>query len=126
MLQLSGKNLKASDFTIKDTDVFLNNCNKNPGMLLIFADFCGHCHRFAPIFNKIANSIGDDFCCASIESAELKDYKLSSALDFQGYPTIKFFDQSGKIIGEYKKERTRNAILNEICQVYHHCQKYHN
>ena len=124
MLQLSGKILSSHDFTIKGSDVYVNKCDGNPGILLILADFCGHCHRFAPTFNEIADSIGKDFCCASIESEQLNE-QLSSALKFQGFPTIKFFDQSGKIIGEYNKERNKETILKEICQVYHHCISKH-
>jgi thiol-disulfide isomerase/thioredoxin len=124
MLQLSGKILKASDFTIQGSNVFLNKCDGNPGMLLIWGDFCSHCHRFSGTFNEIADTIGKDYCCASIESEELND-QLSSALKFQGFPTIKFFDQSGKIIGEYNKERNKDIILKEICQVYHHCIENH-
>ena len=120
MLQLSGKILSSRDFTIKGSDVYVNKYDGNPGMLLIHATYCGHCTRFAPTFNEIANSIGKDFCCASIESEQLNK-QLSSALKFQGFPTIKFFDQSGKIIGEYNKERNKETILNEICQIYHHC-----
>jgi thiol-disulfide isomerase/thioredoxin len=124
MLQLSGKILKASDFTIKGSDVYVNKCDGNPGMLLIFAEWCHHCHKFASTFNEISDSIGKDFCCASIESEELQE-PLSSALKFQGFPTIKFFDQNGKIIGDYNKERNKETVLNEICQVYHHCITKH-
>lgn len=120
MLQLNGLILKSSDFTIKGSDVYLNKCGGKPGMLLIWGDFCGHCHRFAPTFNEISNSIGRSFCCASIESEQLHE-PLSSALKFQGFPTIKFFDQSGRIIGEYNKERKKETILTDICQIYHHC-----
>ena len=121
---LSGKILKASDFTIKGSEVYVNKCDGNPGMLLIHGFFCSHCTRFAPTFNEITDSIWQDFCCVSIESEQLND-QLSSALKFQGFPTIKFFDQSGKIIGEYNKERNKETILTEICQVYHHCISKH-
>ena len=124
MLQLNGLILKSSDFTIKGSDVYLNQCGGKPGMLLIHADFCGHCHRFAPTFNEISNSIGRAFCCASIESEQLHE-PLSSALKFQGFPTIKFFDQSGKIMGDYTGDRTKAALVKHICQVFHHCIKFH-
>ena len=124
MLQLSGNILKASDFTIKGSEVYVNKCDGNPGMLLIHATWCNHCVKFASTFNEIADSIGKDFCCTSIESEELND-QLSSALSFQGFPTIKFFDQDGKLIGDYNKERNKETILTEICQVYHHCITKH-
>lgn len=124
MVQLSGKILKANDFTIQGSNVYVNKCDGNSGMLLIHATWCNHCVKFSSTFNEIADTIGKDYCCTSIESEELND-QLSSALKFQGFPTIKFFDQSGKIIAEYNKERNKETLLNEICQVYFHCQKFH-
>jgi thiol-disulfide isomerase/thioredoxin len=120
MSQLSGKILKTRDFAIKGSDVYINKCDGKPGMLLIHAKWCHHCVKFISTFNEIADTIGKDFCCASIESEQLND-KLSNVLKIQGFPTIKFFDQKGKIIGEYNKERNKQTILTEICKVYHHC-----
>ena len=127
-MQPNGVILTARDFKIANKDVYINNrlTNKNPGMLLIWGDFCGHCHRFMPTFNEIADIIGSDFCCASIESKELKgSSELSSALNFGGFPTIKFFDQSGLIMAQYDGDRSTQSILDKICKVYHHCVKYH-
>jgi thiol-disulfide isomerase/thioredoxin len=123
-----GISLKASDFQISGNNVFINKSKiKNkPGMLLIYATWCGHCHRFLPTFNDIHRRIGNDFCCASIESEELdgKD-RLVSALNFQGYPTICFFDQHGLIVEQYNGKRDTGSILNQVCEVYHHCVTRH-
>ena len=40
-------------------------------------------------------------------------------------PTIKFFDQSGKIIGEYQGDRSKGDLLKQVCKTYHHCVRYH-
>jgi thioredoxin-related protein len=122
MLNLKGTILKANDFTIKGSNVFVKKCKNKLGMLLIAADFCGHCHRFVDTFNEIYDIVGKDFCMTSIENEELQKLpSLSKSLNFQGFPTIKFFNQSGQIIGEYNKERNKESILQEICKVYHHC-----
>jgi thiol-disulfide isomerase/thioredoxin len=124
----NGVILKASDFQIRGNNVFISQdkTRKKPGMLLIYATWCGHCHRFLPVFNDIYRRIGNDFCCVSIESEELngKD-KLTSALNFQGYPTICFFDQYGLILDQYEGKRDTTSMLNEICKVYHHCVTRH-
>jgi thiol-disulfide isomerase/thioredoxin len=124
MSQPHGTILKASDFQVKGKKVFINpNKTKGvPGMLLIWGDFCGHCHRFLPTFNDVADNIGKDFCCASIESEELKGQDaLTAALDFQGFPTICFFNQDGMIMGQYNGNRDKASILDTICKTYHHC-----
>jgi thiol-disulfide isomerase/thioredoxin len=120
--------LKARDFQISNNKVYINpnKTDGNPGMLLIHATWCGHCKHFMPTFNEIATKIGSDFCCASIESEELKGQDtLTSALDFQGFPTICFFDQNGMIIAQYDGGRSADAILDQICKVYHHCINHH-
>ena len=126
MSEIKGVILKNNDFTSNLNGVYVNQnkINKNPGMLLIWGDFCSHCHRFIPTFNELCNSIGNDFTCTSIESVEITD-DLKNKLSFRGFPTIKFFDQSGRIIGDYNGSREKGDILEHICNVYHHCYYNH-
>lgn len=124
MHKVSGLSLKTSDFQISGADVYIKTSRKVPGMLLIFADWCGHCKRFLPTFNEIADRIGKDFICSSIESADLDGAdQLVSALNFRGYPTICFFDQNGKITQQYDGLRDTQSMLNAICKLYHKCYK---
>ena len=122
-----GKQLKSIDFNVNNNGVYVNSrkTNGKAGLLLIYADWCGHCQRFKPTFTEIASILGNDFPCTSIEDSELNGDKLRTALDFKGYPTIKFFDQSGKIIGEYQGDRSKGDLLKQVCKTYHHCVRYH-
>lgn len=121
---MQGITLDSKDFKIKDNGVYVTSNNNKPGLLLIHAEWCGHCKRFKPTFNKIASQLGKDFPCMSIEDSDMTD-TLKSSLQFGGYPTIKFFDQRGKIISDYNGDRSESDILTHICQVYHHCMKFH-
>lgn len=125
---MEGQKINSSHLKVVNGQVFIDpNVSKgNPGMLLIYATWCGHCQKFKPTFNELCKQLGNDFPCTSIEDADLTDDSIKSALDFRGFPTIKFFDQSGRIIGEYNKgDRSKDALLNHICELYHHCVKYH-
>jgi thiol-disulfide isomerase/thioredoxin len=118
-------NLKAKDFKITKESVFIKG-NGNPGLLLIHASWCGHCKNFVPTYQSLCkklNKKGDNFPCLAIESEELKQDKgtLSNALGVEGFPTLKFFDQYGKIIGDYNGNRQEKDLLATICKVYHHC-----
>lgn len=117
-----GTILKARDFQIRNGKAIINpqSINNKPGMLLIRADWCGHCTRFISTFNEIHRSIGYDFTCASIENEDVSE-SLSSALGIKGFPTIKFFDQRGSIIAEYNGDRSKSDILDHVCKVYHKC-----
>jgi hypothetical protein len=75
-----------------------------------------------PTFQKLAAKLGSSYPCVAIEHSELaENNRLSTALDFSGFPTIKFFDQSGRIIGEYSGNRSESDLLQHICKMYHHC-----
>lgn len=124
-------NLTPKDF-YRDAngDLFIKNSSGNPGILLIHATWCGHCKRFIPVYQSLCRKLNrknmDDFPCVAIEDADLSEKpELVKALNFIGYPTIKFFDQYGKIIGNYEGERGEKQILDTICKVYHHCITQH-
>lgn len=127
-MKLQGIKLTANDFISNSDGVYINTniTKKNPGMLFVFASWCGHCHKFMPIFNELQQQLGSDFPLVSLEDTELKkNTKLSNSLDVQGFPTIKFFDQRGKIVSDYNKNRDKESILEHICKIYHHCINYH-
>ena len=127
-MDIKGIHLSRNDFIIVgNTAVLKTNVTKSlPGMLLIYADWCGHCTRFKPVFNKLCSAVGRDFVCASIENEKLEQSpKLSSALNFSGFPTIKFFDDKGNIVGDYpSSNREFDAVLGYIQKFKIHNQ-YH-
>lgn len=129
---MSINNLSISHFKINNGTVFINPriMKGNPGMLLAHATWCGHCKRFMPTYQNMCkqlNQAGDAFNCLAIESEEFKkdSGKLSEALGIEGYPTMFWVAQDGKIIGQYQGQRDANSILTEVCSVYHHCIQYH-
>ena len=118
-------NLDTNDFNILPDGVYINKniTNSKPSILLIHANFCSHCKRFIPTFQKLSatmNKNGPVFPCVAIEQNDISD-ALGKALNFQGFPTIKFVDQYGKIIGDYNGSREMSSLLTETCNVYHHC-----
>ena len=75
MTNIKGVILKEKDFSNNLNGLYINvnKINKNPGMLLIHATWCGHCVRFLPTFNELCDHVGKDFTCTSIESEEITD-----------------------------------------------------
>ena len=61
------------------------------------------------------------------ENDELKkdNGAVSNALNIEGFPTLNWVDQNGKVLGQYKGDRDPNSILTQVCDVYHHCIQYH-
>lgn len=110
------KKVTAKNFTNSGN---LKNVNKH-GMLLIYADWCGHCRRFTPEYEDIDRLTGNDYLCLKIQDIDLTP-ELSKKLNVMGFPTIKFFDKNGVIIGDFNGERTTDNILGHICKTYHYC-----
>lgn len=129
----SVKQLTVNDFYIKDNNVYLTKdaFTEEPGILFVWATWCGHCVAFKPTFETIANKLStakDTFQFVALESTEFdseKGQKLSDAMKITGYPTL-LWCMNNKIIGQYSGARTEKDILNNICDMYHHCIKYHS
>lgn len=129
---MSVQDLTIDNFKVINNKVFINPriMNGNPGIILIHAHWCNHCTKFKPTYQKIAaqlNQAGDSFACLAIESEELKkdNGAVSNALNIEGFPTLNWVDQNGKVLGQYKGDRDPNSILTQVCDVYHHCIQYH-
>ncbi|NDD83502.1 hypothetical protein EBZ38_04360 [bacterium] len=121
---VEGITLYGRDFTVSGNKVFISNqiTQNAPGMLFIWASWCGHCTNFIPIFNSIEKKLGHKFTMLNIEDQELKkNPELARALNVQGYPTIKYFDQYNEIQADYVGERDEMSVLNSICKIYHFC-----
>lgn len=119
------KNLTATDLKIVGKDVYVNSSiiNKNAGFLLIHGDFCHHCKTFIPTYQKLNQKLNDttiNFPLLAIESKEIND-KLMNVLNFAGYPTIKVFNKSGLIIGDYNEKRDYETLKKNVCKIYHYC-----
>lgn len=123
--------LKSKDFSVNSNkEVYIKNSSITgvPGILLVHASWCGHCVRFKPVFKELAARLGNNFKCAEIENANLEgNDSLRSGLQIKYFPTLKFFDQNGKIIGTYDDSNGRELvdIMKYICDMYHHCIMYH-
>jgi thiol-disulfide isomerase/thioredoxin len=121
-------NLTHKDIVVHNGDVYVNNPSKLPGIILNWAHWCGHCTHFKSTYVDICTKLNGNgivrYPCIAIESEELKKIpNVLESLDIKGYPTIKFFDQSGKIIGDFTGKRDKSVILSTICDVFHQCVK---
>lgn len=92
------------------------------GILLVKATWCGHCTRFLPDFKRLDAILGSNYKVAMIDDKNLGNYK--QALNIKGFPTLLFFDKSGKIINTFPDTMKRdiNNILKYICSIQNHCK----
>lgn len=116
------KDLKNNDLVIKNKKVYVKSgvTNGKPGMLLVWADWCPHCHRFMPTYKQMSQKLHSQFPCLLIENSELNS-QISESLSLTSFPSIYFFDKSGQIIEKYTNTRDQNIMLAHVCKIYHRC-----
>ena len=101
---------------------FSNNNKLAPGpgkcaLVFFYADWCGHCQRFKPEWNKFKNQMNNKKIngkvlvimeCSSDEEDLMKEY------DINGYPTLKLLDANGREIKEFSDQRNSANLKNFV------------
>lgn len=79
-------------------------------LVLVYADWCGHCQRFKPMMEQLENIPGRTIQTARIRDDMFPKSSISSA-KIEGYPTLMLVEKSGKV-ASFKNENgeVTNAI----------------
>ena len=82
----------------------------NPSIILFYADWCGYCQTFMPIWNKFKTKIKiKNYNIIEIESKN----SFTNRINFlQGYPTIYYINKSKTI--EYNDGRDLHSLIKFI------------
>ena len=91
-----------------------------PIMMMIYAEWCGHCKTTRPEFQKAADNMKDVFFCvvhsdSKRPSVEALMRKMDTIYPVKGYPTILMITRGGSKMpyeGERKAEAFQRAALN--------------
>lgn len=96
-----------------------------PGILLIMADWCGHCTRFKPTYGNVAAAFDSMIPFYYIKDSDLssddpkKDAFLKSvreSLNVRGFPTLKYIHHDGTVGKDYEGGREAKAFMENIYQ----------
>uniref|UniRef100_A0A6C0JIW0 Thioredoxin domain-containing protein n=1 Tax=viral metagenome TaxID=1070528 RepID=A0A6C0JIW0_9ZZZZ len=107
--------MENSELSPADFSEVLNNKNGKT-MLLVYADWCGHCKSLKPIWSEASSEVNKDNqkmymvnCGGDSEDEKkiMKDYSID------GFPTILIFN-NGTYEKTYTGERTKEGLMNEI------------
>lgn len=81
-------------------------------LILVYADWCGHCHKYMPAFDKLINTPGRTANIAKVHHDMLENVPAIKDARIQGYPSVIRVEPSGKITN-YKvpgSSETTNAM----------------
>jgi thiol-disulfide isomerase/thioredoxin len=93
-------------------DKFLNMIKSGRTIIvLVYANWCGHCHTFKPIFDKAANA-GNTNVAAAVESEALStiNASLPKPISVEGYPTVIAIGDKGNQMMEMNTPRGPDAV----------------
>ncbi len=95
---------------------------------LFYANWCGHCVRFKPEWDKLKQKINESNGKFGENKITIKEYEDSSApkdvariggKEIRGYPTVKIaVSQNGKTVEyEYEGKRKMEEVYNHLTQI---------
>lgn len=105
------------DLTPSNFDSIVLKSGK-PALVEFFAPWCGHCKTLAPIYEELAGSFASSTDKITIAKVDADEHKsLGTKYGIKGFPTIKYFDGSGKSEPEdYKKGRDIDSLTEFITE----------
>ena len=90
-------------------------------IMLVYADWCGHCHHFMPHFDKAANQSG-----RSIQAVKVNDTMMSAvndaiksknhnakSINVEGYPSVMLVGQDGNEISQIEPVKD-TAVMTKV------------
>lgn len=109
---------------IKDSNILKRGYShyidrKGGGILIVKADWCGHCRKALPELEQVSRLTGNMFPVYKLDADTNK--RSVKSLGVMGYPTIFFIEEDGKISRRYEKERNARTIIDEVCSVMRKC-----
>ena len=86
-----------------------------PVVVDFWAEWCPPCHMFAPIFEEVAEELGDKAIFAKVNVDEARE--LAIRLGIRAIPTVMVFVNGkpvGRVVGAVGKEALRELVMRHI------------
>ena len=87
-----------------------------------WAEWCGPCKAFKPIFHELAQQHSNEITFLSVNEKYRNKNGLMKKEGISAFPTIIFYDESGKIFKKHEGGYTPNLFKSEIQNLILHAK----
>ena len=93
--------------------------SKKPVLTLFYADWCGYCIRFMPIYEEISKRYADELEFSKVNVEDTKYEKVVKEMGIGGFPTVYILDPKYD-----NKVLISNAVLGDIDKLSAELDRY--
>ena len=86
-----GVNAHLGDLKGKFRIEAFDNMNQGPLFVMYFAEWCGHCKRTKPEFEKLMNSYNGNVKVMLVDAEAAENKDLVKSQNVKGFPTIRYY-----------------------------------
>jgi thiol-disulfide isomerase/thioredoxin len=106
---------KSCSISVQRNEKFEDEKKNQGEIVLYYASWCPHCKNFMPEWDKFENYAKDKFQSLKVNKMQCENGNeaICKEKGVQGYPTIIFYDQTGKA-NMYDGDRTMEGLLGYI------------
>ena len=95
-----------------------NNHNEKPVLVMYYANWCGHCKRAKPEFQKLKDEYKGNVELIMIDCELDENKKLVESAKIEGFPTIRYYPSGmNEAYKEYTGERTYSNFVEYLGNV---------